>query len=135
MLQRGPRHPVDLAPRDSIPAQQHPPPVTFGIKQMSCRALLSHPSLAWAAELGREAGCCGGEPLLPRGPLQPSENQGKEEEEEEEATSGLSETPSRESRALGCQRRWPAGAREEGRQGGLVWVRANLGAERESGWG
>lgn len=68
-------------------------------------------------------------------PLQTLKNQGKEEEEEEEATSGLSEVPSRESRALGCQRRWPAGAGEEGKRGGLAWAPANLGEGRESGWG
>lgn len=63
-------------------------------------------------------------------PLQTLENQGKEEEEKEETTSGLSEVPSRESRTLGCQRRWPAGAGEEGKQGGLAWAPANLGERR-----
>lgn len=45
-------------------------------------------------------------------------NQGKKEEEEE-ATSGLSEVPSRESRALGQQRRG-SGVGEEGKQGELA---------------
>lgn len=65
-------------------------------------------------------------------PLQPLASQGKEEEEEEEATSGLSEVLSRDSRALGCQRRGLR-AGEEGKQRVPAWTPANLEEDRESG--
>lgn len=92
--------------------------------------------MAWAEELGKEAENgeqdVGGGPPLPLGPLQPLAKQGKKEEEEDNATSGLSEAPSRESKAPGHQQRGPALGRKGSR--GLAWAPANVGEERESGW-
>lgn len=92
--------------------------------------------MAWAEELGKEAeegeqDVGGGPPLL-LGPMQPLAKQGKKEEEEEEAASGLSEVPSRDSRALGHQQRGQHWGGREAR--GLAWAPENVGEERESGW-
>lgn len=65
----------------------------------------------------------GESPLLTLSPLQPLENQGKEEEEKKEVTSGLNEVPSSESGALGCHGRWPGWELGEGgAQGRLAWA-------------
>lgn len=79
--------------------------------------------MAWAEELGKEAedgeqDVGGGPPIL-LGPVQPLAKQGKKEEEEEEAASGLSEVPSRDSRALGHQQRGPALGRKRSKGAGM----------------
>lgn len=79
--------------------------------------------MAWAEELGKEADNgeqdVGGGPPLPLGPLQPLAKQVKKEEEEDNATSGLSEAPSRESRAPGHQQRGQALGRKGSRGAGM----------------
>lgn len=87
---------------------------------LSCTACFP---LAWAEERGKEAEDgeqdVGGGPPLPLDPVQPLAKQGKKEEEEEEATSGLSEVPSRQSRAPGHQQRGPALGRKGSRGAGM----------------